>query len=655
MHFSPVFSACLLLTSLLAPALAAADQSGLQGRLVELLEPMEGERPGAVVGLVRGGELVAAHAVGRADLSFGASFTLDTPTNIGSTAKQFTGYALALLHEQDRLSLDDDIRDYFPELPDFGETVTLRHLATHTSGYREFLNALAMAGVRIEKGDWIEPEEAIALIKRQPQLQNSPGAEWNYNNTGYVLLAKVIEQVTETPFADWLAQAVFEPLNMTSTRVRPDPTFVLGEAARGYIKDGDQWREARDLGGAPGAGAVYTTLADMARWMVELEGFAHGGSRVGEMLTERFEGTTYGLGLIIEDWRGQRRWQHGGGDLGHLSAFYYYPDLNAGVMVFANHHELPPGLSTELTELLIGDALPTRQAVAVPTDPGAAFEDAYFDAFVGRYELESAPGFVLRFFRDGEAYMTQATGQPALSMTPDSARSFRIDGVDARVVFDVPENGASPALTLFQNGEHRAQRLPEPEAGDDAEPFDDADFDRFVGRYELKAMPGFVLRFFRDDDRYMAQATGQPAFELTPVDARSFSIDMVNARIVFDVAEDGSAPSLTLFQNGEHRAVRLEDEDGPAPPDPADFVGRYFSAELETFYEVAVEDDELVLRHRRFGPVTLRHKQDDAYQAVFPLATVDFVRDEDGAVSGLKAGNLRTRDVWFERVDSPGP
>ena len=538
---------------------AAADDPAsddLQARLAELLEPMTGERPGAVVGLVRGGELVAAHAVGEADLTFGVPFAVDTPTNIGSTAKQFTGYALARLHEQGRLSLDDDIRGYFPDLPEFDEVVTLRHLATHTSGYREFLNALALAGVRIEKGDWIDPDEALALIRRQPELQNRPGAEWNYNNTGYVLLARVIEQVTELPFADWMARDVFEPLGMDHTRVRPAPDVLVVGAARGYSSDEDQWREARDLGGAMGAGGVYTTVPDMARWMAELSGFAHAGPTVGELLTTPFEGTTYGLGLMIQDWRGQRRWQHGGGDLGHLSMFHYFPDLDAGVMVFANHHELPPDLLEDLAELFLADHL----------EP-----------------LAQQPG------SDGD------------------------------------------------------------ELAEDA-PFEDALFDRYAGRYELESAPGFVLRFFRDGERYMTQATGQPAFEIAPVGARTFTLDVVGARMVFEVDEDGEVPALTLFQNGEHRAVRLAD-DGAALPDLADFAGRYFSAELETFYEITIGDPALLLRHRRFGPLTLNHKQGDAFEAEFPLTSVDFERDASGRVTGLKAGNQRTRNVWFERVD----
>lgn len=561
----------VLVLGLIVPtgnSLSAVDDADLQQALASLLEPMDGERPGALLGLVRKGELIAAHAVGQADLSFAVPFALDTPTNIGSTGKQFTGYAIALLQERGQLSLDDDIRDYFPQLPDFGKTVTLRHLATHTSGYREFLNALALAGVRIDKGDWIEPAEAIALIQRQPALQNSPGEEWNYNNTGYVLLAQVIEQVTEMPFGDWLAQEVFAALGMDSTRVRSSPVVVLPGAARGYSKDGEDWREARDLGGAPGAGAVYTTLADMARWMGELGSFAHGGVRVGELLSEAFPNTNYGLGLMLDDWRGLRRWQHGGGDLGHLSAFYFYPDQNAGVMVFANHHELPPDLVNRLTELLLADVLPPT--AAVPTDADAPFEDV------------------------------------------------------------LPPTAIVPA---------------DPDA-----PFEDAFFDAYVGRYELESVPGFVLRFFRDDGRYMTQATGQPAVEITPIDSRSFSIEVVDARIVFEPAEDGRSPALTLFQNGEHRAVRQDDGD-EARPDLSELVGRYFSAELETFYELGIEDDQLTLRHRRFGPLTLHHARDESFTGSFPVATVDFVRDEQGRVSGLKAGNGRTRDVWFERVE----
>lgn len=550
----------VLCLALLVPGRVSADGASAAERVDALLARFDDTTPGVAIGVVRDGELVFARSAGMADLTFAIPFAVNTPTNIGSTAKQFTGFALALLHERGALSLDDDIRQYFPELPDFGQTVTLRHLATHTSGYREFLNALALTGRLLGKGDWIEAEEALELVGRQPELQNAPGAEWNYNNTGYLLLARVIAQVTGRPFAEWMKDEVFQPLAMRDTVLREAPDVILRGASSGYAKADDGWLEARDVGGAQGAGGMYTTIGDMARWMRHLGRFELGGDAVRSLMTTPFvltngEATSYGLGLILDQSRGQARWQHGGGDIGHMSVFHYYPDLDSGLMVFANHHDLGSGFIDTLTAIFFAE------------------------------QLEPAP-------EAAEAHADIA---------------------------------AAPA-------------------------FEDAMFDRYVGRYELEIMPGFVLRFFRDDARYMTQATGQPAIELEPLDATSFQIIGVDARVVFIADDEGRYDELTLFQNGEHRARRLPEEQQAPAPDFSELAGRYFSEELETFYTIRVEDGQLQLQHRRFGPVALNQIKGDAYRGGFPVFTVDFERDEDGVVTGLRAGSGRTRGVSFEKV-----
>jgi CubicO group peptidase (beta-lactamase class C family) len=559
MNRALILMACL---ALLTPiTVAAADQSADE-RLDELFARFDETTPGVAVGVIKGGELVFARSAGLADLTFAIPFAVDTPTNIGSTAKQFTGFALALLHERGVLSLDDDIRTYIPELPDLGPTVTLRHLASHTSGYREFLNALALAGRLLGKGDWIDPDEAVQLVVRQPELQNEPGAEWNYNNTGYQLLARVIGQATGRPFAEWLQDEVFAPLGMHDTLLRAAPDVIVRQGSRGYAKTDDIWLEARDVGGALGAGGLYTTIGDMARWMRHLGRFELGGDAVRTLMTTPFvltsgEATSYGLGLVIDKSRGQARWQHGGGDIGHLSLFHYYPDLDGGLLVFANHHDLGADFVRTLTEIFFGD------------------------------HLEPAP---------------DAATEPA---------DLAVDEL----------------------------------------PFEDAMFDRYAGRYELEAMPGFVLRFFRDDQRYMTQATGQQAVEIEPLDATSFKIVGVDARVVFVADDEGRFNELTLLQNGEHRARRLPDEDEAEAPDYGGLVGRYFSAELEAFYTIRVDDGQLQLLHRRFGPVVLSRISGDAYSGAFPVFTVDFERGGDESVTGLRAGNGRARGVWFERVE----
>ncbi|MCC5865369.1 MAG: serine hydrolase [Wenzhouxiangella sp.] len=530
--------------------------------LAELLAEFDESTPGVLIGVVRDGELVETAAAGMADLRFGVPLTDGSRANIGSTAKQFTGMALAMLHVRGELSLDDDIRQYIPELPEFEYPVTLLHLLNHTSGYREFINAEALAGVRVDKGDWMDVDVIIATVQRQTALQNKPGGEWNYNNTGYGLLAEVVTRVTATPFQDWVRREIFAPLAMNDTHFRPNVDEVLVGASTGYTKSNGRYLESRDIGGALGAGGVYTTLADMARWMAHLGRFELGGDPVRELMVTPFGGqggqvTGYGLGIVVDRFRGQKRWQHGGGDVGHLSVFDYYPEHDAGYMIFANHHGIDEGFISAVAELVLGQHL----------EPVAASEDDQ-------------------------------------------------DRPDQHV-----------ALTEFS----------------------DELFDRYLGRFELEAVPGFIMRFFRDNDRYMIQASGQPAFEIKPVGPNEFTQDQVGARFVFHVDEDGNVQELTLHQGGEHRALRV-DEDHEAP-DFSIYAGRYLSHELETIYTIVVgKAGELELRHRRFDPIVLKHSGADSFNGDFPVVSVDFLRNEAGEITALKAGNVRARDIVFERI-----
>ena len=143
-------------------------------RLDQLLTAFEGDdEPGAVVAVIRNGKVIHSHSVGMANLQHKIPFTRRTVSNIGSVSKQFTGFALAMLADAGELSLDDDVRQYFPELPDLGHVVTIRHLLTHTSGYREFLNLLAMSGTRLEDGDYIDRGVILEILQRQESLQST--------------------------------------------------------------------------------------------------------------------------------------------------------------------------------------------------------------------------------------------------------------------------------------------------------------------------------------------------------------------------------------------------------------------------------------------------------------------------------------------------
>jgi hypothetical protein len=199
----------------------------------------------------------------------------------------------------------------------------------------------------------------------------------------------------------------------------------------------------------------------------------------------------------------------------------------------------------------------------------------------------------------------------------------------------------------------------EPEEGDEAgvahdddyDPadFDPARFDDYAGSYALDERPTFVLTFRRDEDTYYARATGQPEVEIAPTSDSTFRILVVDAGLTFHRDGDGPVQRLTLHQNGEHPATRVEEAPLTAEQLAA-YTGRYFSEEVQTYYDVVVEEGKLVVRHRRLDDITLDRTAEDTFGGGFPLATVRFRRDDDGAVTGFSAGNGRARDVWFSRV-----
>lgn len=551
------------------------DESGAYAITLHRLEPLDTDPerltdqlmspydmddvPGAAVAVWRDGRTLYERAYGMANLAYGIPFEIDTRTNIGSTSKQFTAFAIMLQAERGELSLDDDVRKHIPELPEFEETITIRHLITHTSGLREVYNLLIMTGRRIDHGDFVDRDEILAVVQKQPKLQNAPGAEWNYNNTAFALAALIVERTSGQDFAEYMAEHVFGPLGMTRTMVRPHAEAIVPNSSQGYQVSGDGYREIRDLGGAVGAGAIYSTVEDLQTW-VENYREPKVGTRamIDEMMTSYVladgDSTGYGYGLSIDEQRGLRRVHHGGADIAHRSMLAYYPEIGAGVTTQSNHAAFNSNVAFRIAE--------------------AFFEDA---------------------------------------MEPE-------------------EEGAG-------------------EGAFDPESYDVEDFDDFVGRYALDAAPAFILTFSREGETLYAEATGQPRITLVPTSDTTFALTGVEASIAFHREDDGSVEGLTLHQNGEQHATRLEDGDEAWTPSAAEleaFTGRYFSEEIETWFTIALEEESLVAGHRRLDDATLEPGDEDTFSG--GGLTFAFERDRNGRVIGFYMANGRTRDVRFERV-----
>jgi CubicO group peptidase (beta-lactamase class C family) len=528
------------------------------------------DAPGAAVRVWRDGEELYTRAVGMANLAYGVPFEPDTPTNIGSTSKQFTAFAVQLLAERGELSLDDPVVEHLPELRSFEDTVRVRHLLTHTSGYREIYNLLTMAGRRFDQGDFVDRGEILAVVRNQPALQNEPGAEWNYNNTAFALAAMVVERVSGMPFHEFMEENVFELLGMDGTQVRPDPQAIVEGRSMGYAPDDDGgWREIRDLGGAVGAGAIYATVEDLERW-VENYREPRVGTRemIDEMTTPYVltggDTTQYGLGLFIDEQRGLRRVHHGGADIAHRSMLAYYPEIGAGITVQSNDASFRADLAFRLAEAFFEDAMePEEETVA---EEGAFDAEAYdpeaFDDVAGRYALEANPAFVITLSREGDTLYAQATGQRRLRLEPTSDTTFALQGVEASLTVHTGEEGRATAITLHQGGvDQRATRI----EGDTAEAWapDREALAELTGRYLSRELDTFysvvleehgqgeedeearlVLRHRRVDD-----AT------LTPGERDTFTAGPL--QLSFERDRNGQVIGFYM-SNGRTRNVRFE-------------------------------------------------------------------------------------------------
>jgi len=217
--------------------------------------------PGGSVGIMKEGKVIFSRAYGLASLEYLVPNTPDTRFNIASVSKQFTCMGIVLLHIQGKLSFDDDVRKYLPELPVFEDPITIRHLIHHTSGMRSLHALLEMAGWRGD--DSRTNEDLFRFMKNQKDLNFKPGEEYLYCNTGYMLMADIIEKITEEKFAVWMHDNVFEPLEMINTYVEDDYSRVVpvnatsyyGSASHGFSRAVEYW-------GYVGSGNIHSTTND---------------------------------------------------------------------------------------------------------------------------------------------------------------------------------------------------------------------------------------------------------------------------------------------------------------------------------------------------------------------------------------------------------
>ena len=383
---------------------------------------MESGSPGCALGVMQNGELVYRQGYGLANLEYGVPIMPSTIFHVASMSKQFTALAVAMLASWRKLGLDDDIRDYLPDVPDFGRPITIRHLLHHTSGLRSDLMLLILAGYRLE--DLIANVDVMELIARQRELNFQPGEKFSYCGSGYLLLALLIERVSGMSFAQFCREQIFEPLGMVNTHFHDDFLMVVRDRAYAYYATGEsQYKNAVLTCGLTGGTGLYTSIDDLARWDENFYSAQVGGRGVIEQMQQPGllnDGSEieYAAGLILDQYRGKKAVVHGGDGAGIHCYMMRFPAERFSVAVLGNCSGINARrLAQQVADIYLFD-LEKEAPEAGELPETVELEETELAARAGRYYDPDSTTFIDLEYRDGRLRLW---GHEIL---PRSERSF---------------------------------------------------------------------------------------------------------------------------------------------------------------------------------------------------------------------------------------
>ena len=315
--------------------------------------------PGCAAAVSLNGEVVFEKAFGLADMEHNVSNTTQTIFESGSVAKQFTAAALVLLQQDGKLSIDDPVRKYIPELPDYGSPLTIRHLLNHTAGLRDWGTVMSLTGVG--RGERIINQElALDVIIHQKALDFTPGAEYSYSNSGYNLAAIIVERVSKQKFPAFVEERLFKPLEMKNSSWRDDYQRIVPGRAQAYARQGTgPWRLNMPFMNVYGNGGMLTTVGDWMKWNAMLDSHSLGAPLVNALETRGVlndgRKIAYALGLTVDNYKGIKDVSHGGATAGYLTFLNRYPDKKVSIGVMCNGTATSPGgLAASITDEIFG-------------------------------------------------------------------------------------------------------------------------------------------------------------------------------------------------------------------------------------------------------------------------------------------------------------
>jgi CubicO group peptidase (beta-lactamase class C family) len=601
------------------------------------------QTPGCAVGVSQRGRVIANRAYGLADVDRRAPLGQSSRFDIGSTQKQFTAAAILLLAEDGRLALSDDIRKYLPELPDYGHTVTIDHLLTHTSGIRDWTGLLPMA----EEGTAVLP-----LILRQRGLNFTPGTEWSYSSSGFELAKEIVARVSGMPFAEFARRRLFEPLGMRSSAYVPDILQAGADAALGYQKEGAGWRPYMRLGNNRGGGAIVSTMGDLVTWT---DAIATG--RLSRFVTAKIQEPArlangrklmYARGLMVDSTPGGVVVSHSGGAAGFSTWMGHVPQHGLSVAVACNFDPVSAtALAARVSDLYLPPLPAAARAEAAAAAAGATGVDpsgragTFFDERTGEPILLQA----------SEGRLRIANGPPLVALSAERFRGPRPSlFFRSQDAFEMAFTSNDQLEIRSMEGQVTRYRRARPWTPTSA------DLQAADGRYEsaelgsvfeiLPRTGGLVMRFERAPEK---------SLELTPVERDTYMLRGMIVRFRRDAAGkvvrfDYGNPvvrNLGFTRLGDRTASAPAPSPAPAAAPPAvpsaaaepappleGLVGDYELAPGRTL-TITLEDGRLHGQPSGGEKRTLAHVSGATFSAVSTPITLTFTLGADGRATGL--------------------
>lgn len=435
------------------------------------------ETPGCALGIFKNGQIIYSKGYGMANLEHNIPNSDSTVFRIASISKQFTAACVILLAEKGKLDLDDNLKSFYPDFPEYADHITIRQLLNHTSGIRDYIQLADLMGYGDR--DFYDDDDILNWLIKQSSLNFRPGEEYLYSNSGYWLLGQIVSKVAEEKISDFAKKELFEPLGMFNTHFHNDHTQIVKNRASGYVPSNDTYRISMTTLDVIGDGGIFTTINDIKKWddhfyqsAVLSKEFWREMTRQG--ILNNGESIDYASGLRLGNYKGLKILRHGGAFVGFRAELLRFPEEQMTIAIFANRADADPTrIAFEIADLLLSENL--SKIISKIARPEEVYK---LQQLSGDYEIQ--PGVVVTIsVKDDSLHVLQNWNNINYNLLRISGNTFQLPhDKNSSVTFSNLEAGVTKTINISRTGANPIQAIRKVRVDETS-----INLDNYVGRY----------------------------------------------------------------------------------------------------------------------------------------------------------------------------